>query len=55
MQACFFLSTAEIWSAEDGDFNLEYFHAAIVQLFESDMAEPTDNEWVVETLQWWDR
>ena len=54
-QARFFLSTTEVWGSEDGDFDLEDFHSAIMQLFESDAADPGDDEWARTTLMWWDK
>jgi hypothetical protein len=45
---------AEVWSSEDGDFNLDEFHSAIIQLFDPDPAYPTD-DWAAETLAWWDK
>jgi hypothetical protein len=54
-QARFFLSTTEVWGLEDGDFNLEQFHSAIIELFEPDTVDAADDAWVTETLAWWDR
>ena len=54
-QARFFLSTAEVWGPEDGDFNLEQFYLTIVELFEPDPGDPGDNGWATATLAWWDR
>jgi hypothetical protein len=39
----------ECWGQLDGAFDLKAFYDGIVELFEAD----PDDEWVVETLQWW--
>jgi hypothetical protein len=42
------LSSCEEWGAEDGQFILEDFFHAVLELFEDE-----EDEWVVGTLDWW--
>lgn len=49
-QARFALSSCEEWGVEDGQFILQDFYHAILELFEDE-----EDKWVVETLAWWNR
>lgn len=50
MQARFALSSCEEWGAEDGQFILQDFYHAIIELFEDE-----EDEWVEQTLGWWNK
>ena len=49
-QARFALSSCEEWGVEDGQFILQDFYEAILELFEDE-----EDEWVVDTLTWWNK
>lgn len=49
-QARFALSSCEEWGVEDGQFILQDFYEAILELFEDE-----EDEWVVKTLSWWNK
>jgi hypothetical protein len=48
--ARFTLSTMEEWGEIDGNFNQKRFLESIVELFED-----PEEEWVIDTLKWWDK
>ena len=48
VQARFALSSCEEWGAEDGQFILQDFYQAILELFDDE-----EDEWAVDTLAWW--
>ncbi|THU84523.1 hypothetical protein K435DRAFT_806617 [Dendrothele bispora CBS 962.96] len=47
-QIRFALSSAERWQPSDNDFGYQKFHEDVVAKF-----EPEDDDWVEETLNWW--
>ncbi|KAH9984331.1 hypothetical protein BJV77DRAFT_966229 [Russula vinacea] len=49
-QAHFALLSFEEWGAEDGQFMLQEFYQIIMELFEDE-----EDEWVLETLAWWNQ
>lgn len=46
------MSTAEVWTGEDGDFDMVEFYNNIVKDFDRN-ADDADIEWIDETLDWW--
>ncbi len=48
-KAQYALSSKDTWCRVDGAFQMDVFYDVIVDLFE----KYPDNEWVVDTLSWW--
>ena len=46
-QACFSLSSQQLWNVKDGQFNYSVFYEMVIQIFE------LDKEWKEDTLAWW--
>jgi hypothetical protein len=50
-QARWFLSAEDDWRLDDGLFSKQEFFNRVIELFEQD----PDDEWCVETLEWWNK
>ncbi|ETW75358.1 hypothetical protein HETIRDRAFT_430760 [Heterobasidion irregulare TC 32-1] len=50
-QACFAISSIEMWSPDDGTFNYPIFYRRIVELFERYQAD----KWTKDALAWWNK
>ncbi|ETW82482.1 hypothetical protein HETIRDRAFT_314971, partial [Heterobasidion irregulare TC 32-1] len=50
-QACFAISSIEMWSPDDSTFNYPIFYRWIVELFERYQAD----KWTKDTLAWWNK
>lgn len=47
------LSSVERWDKRDGKFNLDHFFQIILEFFDPDIG--LGEEWISETLAWWNK